>query len=692
MKKYLLLTVLCLMASVCFAQRKQTTDDYVKGAVETIPYSNMPGKITYGYIIGEDGTVLKDGALSIKCGLTNYKYTLSPYVVTLNGSFTLNTTYAKGRLNGAFSSYYKLNVTGTTFLGASQDGISSSMTGNFVNGVPHGAFKVTRNGALKTTLTANYKNGILVGPFACSLLDDDSRSVKYSGTLTQSGKFTGAWKLDDVNAVFQNGVLISSTHKNVATKPAVSELAKQYAAGNITKEQLLKEKWIAVKTKKETLGDYARIAIFRDSGVEFKEIGGWDFTIPNEIAYEVLEEVAILTDVGFEKLANVYKAHHLERATSYPDADFLCRLSITDEFTTAPYVCVNANYKDCFSTNNASPYGGMIDAYIPYEKFKALQDEVDQVLVARAVSVKEFARDGIGRKQLRSYLQEDISSLQRFSGDDWDLVIKSAKRCLEEIETNAYQHPSNENILIYQADISDGGMKYYVRKDSLDEYAEIVKNIETDVKKAQTASAWTLKDLMVKHCGPGYLDSYLKGELAKDGYFSDYDWSQFIQAVKYSYEQFSTGATQHPTNEDIVVYRNYYVRKDSLDEYAEIVKNIENYINQRKLQRVQKDLQKVVDFILANKTKTSIAFDAGVGQYFYHPTMYDFRLDFDGRLKSFCPIVGCEIVDIDNEYITCKMTKQGKKKALISYEIALAYKDGKLNVESFDFSKAKILE
>ena len=581
MKKYLLLTVLCLMASVCFAQRKQTTDDYVKGAVETIPYSNMPGKMTYGYIVGEDGTVLKDGALSIKCGLTNYKYTLSPYVVTLNGSFTLNTTYAKGRLNGAFSSYYKLNVTGTTFLGASQDGISSSMTGNFVNGVPHGAFKVTRNGALKTTLTANYKNGILVGPFACSLLDDDSRFVKYSGTLTQSGKFTGAWKFNDRNAVFQNGVLISETYQNKATKPAVSELAKQYAAGNITKEQLLKEKWIAVKTKKETLGDYARIAIFRDSGVEFKEIGGWDFTIPNEIAYEVLEEVAILTDVGFEKLANVYKAHHLE--------------SIIDEFTTAPYVCVDANYKDCFSTNNASPYGGMIDAYIPYEKFKALQDEVDQVLVARAVSVKEFARDGIGRKQLRSYLQEDISSLQRFSGDDWDLVIKSAKRCLEEIETNAYQHPSNENILIYQADISDGGMKYYVRKDSLDEYAEIVKNIE-------------------------------------------------------------------------------------------------NYINQRKLQRVQKDLQKVVDFILANKTKTSIAFDAGVGQYFYHPTMYDFRLDFDGRLKSFCPIVGCEIVDIDNEYITCKMTKQGKKKALISYEIALAYKDGKINVESFDFSKAKILE
>jgi hypothetical protein len=199
MKKYLLFIALCFISSISFAQRKQATDEYSKNAVEAIPYSSMPGKVSYGYIVDEDGTNLKDGPFSIKCGLTNYKFKLSPYVVTLNGSFTVTTTFSKGNINGPFSAYYKLNVTGTTLAGVSKDGISNSMTGSFINGVPNGAFKVSRNGEIKSSLTANYKKGILVGAYSCSLFDDDAKLVKYSGTLTQSGKFTGAWKMNDFN-------------------------------------------------------------------------------------------------------------------------------------------------------------------------------------------------------------------------------------------------------------------------------------------------------------------------------------------------------------------------------------------------------------------------------------------------------------------------------------------------------------
>ena len=74
MKKYLLFIALCFISSISFAQRKQATDEYSKNAVEAIPYSSMPGKVSYGYIVDEDGTNLKDGPFSIKCGLTNYKF------------------------------------------------------------------------------------------------------------------------------------------------------------------------------------------------------------------------------------------------------------------------------------------------------------------------------------------------------------------------------------------------------------------------------------------------------------------------------------------------------------------------------------------------------------------------------------------------------------------------------------------
>lgn len=210
---------MCITIGVGYAQRKQVVRDYHKGAVEAIPNSQMPGKITYSYVVDEEGNNLKDGALSIKCGLTNYKFVLSPYTIVLNGSFVVNTNYSKGNLNGAFSAYYKLNGTGTTIFGTSKDGNSSSMTGNFTNGVPNGAFKITRNGEIKTTVVANYKNGDLVGAYNCSLFDDDSRLVKYSGSLSQSGKMVGTWNLNGINAQFQNGVLISQSTQDKSTPP-----------------------------------------------------------------------------------------------------------------------------------------------------------------------------------------------------------------------------------------------------------------------------------------------------------------------------------------------------------------------------------------------------------------------------------------------------------------------------------------
>ena len=603
MKKYLLLIALCLMTSVGFAQRKQATDEYHKGAVEAIPYSSMPGQMSYGYIVGEDGTNLKDGPFSIKCGLTNYKYTLSPYLVTLNGSFTVTTAYTKGKLNGAFLANYKLSVSGATILGSSKGGISNSMTGNFVNGVPNGAFKVSSNGEIKTSLTANYKNGVLVGAYSCSLFDDDAKLVQYSGTLSQNGEFIGAWKMNGRNAQFQKGVLISESDSKTSTRPAVTELSKKYAAGQITKEQLLRDHSMVVKTSKVLLGDYARVAIFRDSGVEFRKLGGYDFTIPNEVIYEYLEEVAILTDKGCEQLKKEYLAFYLENASEM-ECDFLSKKWVLGESTTTPYVKVytDPKYSEIY-TMIGKTQSWEVDAYIPYEKYKEMADEVEVALVAKAQTLKDFM--------------------------------------------------INNNVGV----------------------------------------------------GGKYVADYLSGELvAKAGQFRDADWTEVKNDVKSSWEQFNKFGESHPTNENLVVYqmrdyhgnkwgRRSYVTKNSVADYATIVENIDNDIEEvRKAALVcaaTPKLQKAVEFMKANKTRSSIAFSASVGNFFYHATLSDFRLDLDSRLKLFCPIVDCEIVSVDAEKVVCKITKQGKKKMLISYEIALAYKNGKLSVESFDFANAQ---
>ena len=185
------LAILALGVSTSFAQRKTITEDYYKLAVEKIPLSDMSGKQTYSYIVSEDGSHQKDGAYSIRCAINNKKIETYAHTFTISGSFTLNTTYSKGRLNGAITSNYRLNVIGANIFGSTKGGISSSLSGGFLNGVPHGAFKISRDGELKTQLTANYKNGMLVGAFSCSMLNDRSQPARYRGNLTQSGKFTG---------------------------------------------------------------------------------------------------------------------------------------------------------------------------------------------------------------------------------------------------------------------------------------------------------------------------------------------------------------------------------------------------------------------------------------------------------------------------------------------------------------------
>ena len=299
MKKTLLFLMLISMfgGSCAFAQRKQAKEEYVNSFFNDIPF-NLHGTMTYGYVVSENGTHIKDGALAISCKLNK---TLGNGYRRVNavGNSTFNATYRKGMLNGAIKSTYNVRMKASN---GESGTFTASISGGFLNGVPNGKFVINRKVVFKSSVTANYKNGVLVGAFSCSLLDSESSlPVKYSGTLTQNGKLTGTWNLNGETATFQNGVLVNLSCDGKSTKPAIAELSKKYAAGKITKEALA-NKNVYVMTAELDLNHYVFTAFIRDAGVDFGELGGYDFSVTPTVKYEYLEEHSMLTDKGAKVL------------------------------------------------------------------------------------------------------------------------------------------------------------------------------------------------------------------------------------------------------------------------------------------------------------------------------------------------------------------------------------------------------
>ena len=152
MKKKSLFFCLMFCCISVFAQRQQISVDYMNPVFGELPF-NMFGKMTYSYIVDENGENVKDGALSVNCkvnkkieGWVDGRYKTIPIV----GTATINATYKQGLLNGAMTSNYNATLKD----GVKSENMTASMRGSFLKGVPNGAFTVKRNAGLKTTLNA----------------------------------------------------------------------------------------------------------------------------------------------------------------------------------------------------------------------------------------------------------------------------------------------------------------------------------------------------------------------------------------------------------------------------------------------------------------------------------------------------------------------------------------------------------
>ena len=262
--KILLLASACLLnCAIVFGQRQQTTEDYnpsPDGFLTT-------GKKTYSYIINEDGKKLKDGPyiISAKPDMLVVDKGFSRYAVSNNGYFKLNTTFSKGSLHGTLTSSFSVTVTKQGLAGNASETSSMTFSGNFSGGLPHGAFNIKYDTDSNAKLVATYNKGVLVGAYSSSGIYKNLPCI-VKGTLTSKGELTGKWTIEDPkNHIyeFQNGVLIRETSEEEATRPAITELAKKYAAGAITEAELEKHSIIVLEDS-IPLGSFAWNVISRD--------------------------------------------------------------------------------------------------------------------------------------------------------------------------------------------------------------------------------------------------------------------------------------------------------------------------------------------------------------------------------------------------------------------------------------------
>lgn len=443
--KLLLLTAVFLFGTIgeSFAQRQKITESYLmRTDINNVVFE---GNKIYYYIVGEDGGQLKDGQYTISCPQASYSVSVFPYTYKLVGSYNMTANLSKGKLNGAISSNFKMTVTSSN---GQSDNEYQTITGNFTNGVPNGTFIVNAKRTLITKLNATYKNGILVGAFSCDVLGWDNLPHKYSGTLTQSGKLNGTWTYLGGTMLFQNGVLISDndTDKGKSTPPAISALAKQYAAGSITKDALAEKGYTVLKSKIE-LGKYASTCILRDSGVDFEDLGGCNFE-QEAVEYEYLKQVCYLNKEGVEQLIADLE-NEGECGFAYDSyRGFKC---IQKDGDSKPYVKIHHQYKNYVSGFFDDFY---VNAYIKDEDMTYISDRIAEI----AKPLKEYA---------------ELIQYSGNSNTESDINLYKLKKLLDIFKQKGEQITKD----VYQVDIN------YSKKFIL---AESVKEVEDSITKLTT--------------------------------------------------------------------------------------------------------------------------------------------------------------------------------------------------------------
>lgn len=643
MKRLFILFVMALCCTSLSAQQRQTdVMDYNKAT----GYGNikMPGKITRSWYLGDDGKKVFDGPMSVSCKLNNTNVSVWPYDFTLSGTYTSNFSLAHGKLNGAGTSSYRLNVVKQ---GRNPETKSEYYTfsGSFLKGVPNGAFKMDCNGELK--LTATYKNGVLVGSF---YYEEVLKQHKITGTLTQEGKPTGQWVYkSDAHITrtmqMQNGVLLSERYVDTSnirpmdttTDAATTAAAKSYATGSISEGELYAKGYIVLE-EEFMLGEKAAIALDEYSGfMGFTNSEFYEFSGPKSVSFKLLNKVNILNEEGIKRVTediiasdissdkSVFKKISYDGSNEEEESNYTSILRSTDggngEYYYHSKVRVLGNgvayvhfYKlddSLLSVKNSDD----TFAYMPAEAFLGLQQALHESRVARARDYAEY----IG-------CDTNIDAYASMTAKELEYEIENIKRQISQ-KVNLHPHPEYAEFMVSDENIKSH-LSYFT-KSSYDAVLQLITELEVLLEKTKAKEA-----------------------------------------------------------ERALVEKQEAERRAA--EEAELAK--------------REPIEKCLKFFVENKSASGISYDSNVTQYVKPgklPADY-WQLEFGKLLKPFCPIIGYEIVSItekSNDYnfsreyeVVCRIHKQGKKKMTEKYELTLTFIDSKVVATSFNFDQAKLVE
>lgn len=471
-----------------FGQRQQVSEAYT-------PSTGFPmsGNRSYSYIIGEDGSNLKDGVFSItaKPEAFSVRKGYVTYKLSGDGSYKVNTSFKNNMLNGAFTFSYNITMTSQDIRGGS--GIekhSVSYVGGFSDGLPHGLFNIAYNTEYTIKLKAQYDKGTLVGAYSCTCIND-GLPVIINGVLSSKGELIGKWTTQDIKGhttyEFQNGILIrESNDESGSTKPNVTELAKKFAAGTISKEELFEHN-ILVCEDELPLGDYAKqVALWHNEVLDFESIGGYDFRNTNSKKYLYLKEINRLTDEGFELYTKMIEENLKNGDPAIKDFHYG---ELSDKGNVIHKVCFDG--WENYVRGTIGKYAWSADVYLSKDQAETWNEMLNEAKKQHAITFG-IATVSHWERYLRKYFENPDNE---FSYYDYEGMRKEAiekiKNGADGILSEFSQVPNEPNYLIK----NEGNSSVFVKKETADRdiamiyllagaYDELVKGVNEE-KRSQ---------------------------------------------------------------------------------------------------------------------------------------------------------------------------------------------------------------
>ncbi len=623
-KKIILSIIAFMLCLSGFSQRKTTSEDWTV----VLYIQPISAKMNYSYIVDENGKHIRDGALSLvaknKTGELHVNYVNYKY----SGNYNLNANYKKGILHGpmTLTANYKAYASGRGNQGS--EDMTWSFQGNYSDGLPHGTFNIAYNGENKSSLTATYNKGVIVGNMKFSYIEDGYKKQTGNISLNDKGILHGISTIYGSKMEFVNGVLVNKTDDEKSTPPSLVVLARKYANGQITEKELY-EQDILIKESSIDLKKHANAVIFGDEIINFERvIERWDFTTPNDKEYKKLEKVSFINDAGVDMLIDqrISGINGLEYKYNGESIPF-CRIQ-EDGYVRFDRSLAKKIVKDPSRINDED--WGDVDVYLTPSQLEKIKSAVDAELI------KNVSIDSIAKKF--PYLAEFFSNDMKYHENLTSKQVKEDVEKFHRIYNVLLNHPTDSSLYISSARYNE----------------DAAKRLEKIKLNATSSSEYVNKEF------------YQKARIVAGHSLPD------------------------SASQEQKIYWESLKKK-----YEESLKDEWN-------RNMTKLFQPALDYLITNRDATSIAYNESALQYFdaYQYKLYE-------RIKPFCKIINCEIVEIRKNEIVLNLTKNiSKKKGNIEYQVVWKYNTQErvnnteeyrvpqnisIDIESIDINNAKII-